>query len=532
MVVHALTNCMTELAFRAGSTYRDPYNEIEVDAVFTGPGGSKIKVPAFWAGDDRWKVRFAAPSSGEWRFETICSNTDDAALHGQTGSVVASDYAGDNDLLKRGRLRISGNKSYLETADGKPFLWLGDTWWMGLCRRIGWPEGFQALAADRVDKGFSVVQMVAGPYPDMPPWDERGENEAGHPFTADYASINPDYYDMADLKIGHLVGVGLLPCLVGMWGYHLPYIGLEKVKRYWRYIVARYSAYPVAWCIAGEATMPWYMAPAEEKPGNAALQMTAWTEVTRYVREIDGFDNPITIHPGDYGRKQVEDPSVLDFEWLQTGHGDRAAVLNNAKTTTIAVNEMQPKMPVVVSEVNYEGIMGYCWQDVQRMCFWTSMLNGACGHTYGANGIWQASTEDEPYGPSPHGRCWGNTAWPEAAQLPGSAQMGYGRRLLEELPWWEMTTHNEWIDPTWDGEDVNRPTMAGIPGKLRVAFIPRIWDPPVIKGIEKGAAYDAFYMDPTSGERLEIGAVAPDADGAWQPPVPPEVHDWVLVMQA
>jgi len=35
----------------------------------------------------------------------------------------------------------------------------------GLCQRLTW-EGFQQLTADRKAKGFTVVQIVCGPYPD------------------------------------------------------------------------------------------------------------------------------------------------------------------------------------------------------------------------------------------------------------------------------------------------------------------------------------------------------------------------------
>ena len=36
------------------------------------------------------------------------------------------------------------------------------------------------------------------------------------------------------------------------------------------------------------------------------------------------------------------------------------------------------------------------FQDVQRHLFWSFMLSGAAGHTYGAAGIWQASVEGDP----------------------------------------------------------------------------------------------------------------------------------------
>ena len=66
------------------------------------------------------------------------------------------------------------------------------------------------------------MQIVAGLYPDMPAFDPRGENEAGLPWEKDYATIRPAYFDMADLRIAHLVDNGIAPCIVGCWGYFLP----------------------------------------------------------------------------------------------------------------------------------------------------------------------------------------------------------------------------------------------------------------------------------------------------------------------
>ena len=129
---------------------------------------------------------------------------------------------------------------------------------MGFTRRPIWPDEFQLLAADRVAKGYSVIQIVAGLYPDMPAYDERGFNEAGHPWEPDYARLNPAYFDMADLRVQHLVRSGLVPCIVGCWAYHLPWLGMDKMKLHWRNLVARWGAYPVVWCLAGEGAMPYY----------------------------------------------------------------------------------------------------------------------------------------------------------------------------------------------------------------------------------------------------------------------------------
>ena len=88
-------------------------------------------------------------------------------------------------LFQHGPLRTSSDKRHFEHDDGTPFFWLGDTWWFGLCKRFGWPEDFKALTADRVKKGFTVVQITSGLNPEATgggtsPFDPRSMNEAGY----------------------------------------------------------------------------------------------------------------------------------------------------------------------------------------------------------------------------------------------------------------------------------------------------------------------------------------------------------------
>ena len=250
--VFATQSEVSEWTYVSSQAYADPFNEVELDAVLHGPGGESWRVPAYWAGGQEWRVRFAPPQPGDYTITTECTDTANADLHGQSAKLVARPYTGANPLLLHGPLRVAASRRTLEHADGTPFFWLGDTWWMGLCQRLKWPEGFQALTADRVAKGFSLVQIVAGLYPDMPGFDPRGANEAGFPWEAEYARLNPAYFDQADLRIGWLVRAGIVPCIVGSWGYYLPVMGMDKMKQHWRNMVARWGAYPVVWCLAGE----------------------------------------------------------------------------------------------------------------------------------------------------------------------------------------------------------------------------------------------------------------------------------------
>src|SRR5581483_8883700 len=108
-------------------------------------------------------------------------------LHGVQGAVEIKPYQGTNILYRHGPLRVAADKKHFEHADGTPFLWLGDGWYMGLCQRLKWPDEFKTLTADRVAKGFNVVQLVAGLYCDMPAFDERGANEGGFPWERDFS---------------------------------------------------------------------------------------------------------------------------------------------------------------------------------------------------------------------------------------------------------------------------------------------------------------------------------------------------------
>jgi hypothetical protein len=442
-------NVMIELPFTASRGYKDPFNDVTLDVTFTDPKGHEMRVPAFWDGKNIWKVRYASPLVGTHTFQTDYADPADTGLHAITGKVEIQPYAGSNPLYLHGPLRLAANRRTLEHADGIPFFWLGDTWWMGLCHRLHWPDEFKALAADRVAKGFSVIQIVAGLYPDMPPFDPRGANEAGFPWEPDYARMRPEYFDAADKRLGHLVDSGLTPCIVGAWGYFLPMMGVEKAKRHWRYLVARYGAWPVVWCVAGEANLPYYR--AKGFPYDDREQVKGWTQVTRYLRGMDPFHRLITIHPTGIGRLSarhaIDDASLLDIDMLQTPHGRRDAVAPTVNTVRQSYAD-KPILPVIDGEASYEMLGDSLPTMWTRRMFWLCMMNGAAGHTYGANGIWQCNRRGTPHGPSPTAGSpptgYGVISWDDAMNLPGSRQEGLGKKLLEQYKWQDFQPHPEW----------------------------------------------------------------------------------------
>jgi len=492
-----------ETSYESEKTYAKPFADVEVNVVFRS-GERQWIVPAFWAGGSKWTVRFAPPVQGEYRFHVECSDPANADLNGHEQGLRVGAYGGENPLLKHGFLRIAADKRHFEHADGTAFFWLGDTWWKCLCKRLTW-EGFQELTADRKAKGFSVVQIVCGPYPDEGMFEARWENEGGKPYlTRDFSVVNPEYFTYSDRRIEHLVEAGIVPAIVGGWGRGdcdgMAMAGVAGMKRHWRNLIARYGAYPTIWIIGGESGGP------------------QWTEVARYVQKIDPYRHPATVHPFQSGRLSVTDETVIDFDMLQTGHGGWPAAATVIPKLQAAYDR-QPAMPVVIGEHSYEAHMQTGFADVQRHVFWSSMLSGSAGLTYGAAGVWHASVEGDPG----LARVYDFTTWKEGMNFPGSTQLGLGKKLLEQYPWGQFEPRPEWVEEGC--------FAAGIPGEVRLIYLPRRnvynWSGFVVKQLEPDVPYHAFYFDPVNGKRYDLGTVV----SAGPPPRPFEGHTEPLLFE-
>jgi hypothetical protein len=191
-------------------------------------------------------------------------------------------------------------------------------------------------------------------------------------------------------------------------------------------------------------------------------------------------------------------------------------------------------MPVINCEPNYEALVAYggISDFGARWAAWVSlMLNGAAGHTYGANGIWQVNRKEKPFGPSPHGRDWGRIPWDEAMNLPGSRQVALAKKLLEQYPWHRFEPHPEWA--AWDApypKQEIQPYAAGIAGKVRMVYVLEPL-PIELRGLKTNRSYTATHFDPAGGRQTRLGPVDPAADGTWRCAAPETDHDWVLILE-
>ncbi len=516
---------MVEFRFESAKAYQDPLHDVILDAVFTDPAGTQRRVPAFWAGGQTWKVRYSSPITGRHRFQTDSSDPGNPGLHGLRGEVRITPYSGKNPLYRHGAIGVAEDQRHFAHADGTPFFWLADTWWMGLVKRLRWPEDFQELTADRRDKGFSVIQIVAGLYPDMPAFDERGVGDNGMPWERLYARIRPEYFDAADRRIEHLVEQGLVPCILGTWGYHLPWLGTGKIKQHWRYLIARWGALPVVWTAAGEQAMPWYLSGSKE--AETAQLRREWTEVIRHIRATDAFDRMVTTPPRSSARDEILDPALLDFEMQQTGHGQET---ERHAAKALAAWNRAPVMPVISGEARYEALEikpPVTTRDA-REAFWAHLLNsGGAGHAYGVNGVWQVNLPDQRFGKSPNGHDWGGTPWREAMSMPGSTQLSRAKKFLLTLPWHRLAPSTNLftgavsVAATHD----NRCALAYTVGAKPLAVALTQFSGPV----------HGTWFDPASGELKSIpgGAIPASGSREFTPPGKNSAGDgdWVLLLE-
>ena len=294
-----------ESSFESSKNYGNPFMDVQVDVLFEKDGKS-WRVPAFWAGGKVWKVRFAPPETGSYLYRVLSSDKSNKSLNGENKSLTVTAYTGENMLYKHGMIGISEDKRHFAHADGTPFFWLGDTWWKCLCKRMTW-EGFQELTLDRKAKGFSVVQIVCGPYPDEGFLKPSLENEGGLPYlNREFTKVNPKYFDYADRRLKFMVDAGIVPAIVGAWGRSdcnsMQVLGVEGLS----------GIGDTLW--QGTALLR-FSGSCRRDPDSTKWGQGAWAEVARYVRSIDPYHHPLTCHTGRSRQVVSGGDMVIDFTW-------------------------------------------------------------------------------------------------------------------------------------------------------------------------------------------------------------------------
>ena len=515
---------VAEIELVSEREYGNPYADVQVSVAFAGPNGQTLMRDAFWYGGNVWKVRFAPVAVGKWTWKTACTDTGNGGLHGRTGDLECKAYGGDLPLYQHGFLRISQNGRYLAHADGTPFFWLGDTHWqMPDTERIdacnhpdhggkACPYGgqFQHLVADRKAKGFTVYQT----YPAA---------TSRHWWSVPYTNVNPDRFaQVFDAEMDHLAAQGFVIALGFGHFADSTRIPTEDLRRWARYLVARYGAYPVVWITCQEMNAP-------EDGGKNRID--AWRAVAEEIAKADAYGHPHSGHQWvlDVDARPLGKEPWHDWFALQGGH-------RNSQLTPQAryagYYAFRPAKPMLETEAMYEQIDcgGVADGDDARMAAWKAMVCGCAGYTYGAAGIW--ALKWDPADPRWKEYNHAIDGWYAGMALPGSAEMAVMKAFFLELPsWWLLTPRfGEAAWATW--EDGERSALATEGNRVYVAYCYGLTSRGVLKQLDPAVRYEGRWFDPRKGQYKKIEGPVRAQDGQWEVPEKPDAKDWVLIVQA
>ncbi|GAB4108257.1 MAG: DUF4038 domain-containing protein [Acidobacteriota bacterium] len=331
------------------------------------------------------------------------------ALLGLKDAVRAEDFP----------LRISQDRRYLETAEGRPFLVVGDTAW-SLIAQLREEEVVEYLD-DRRARGFNaiIVNLIEHKFAERAPAKLDGEP----PFLADgdFSRPNPRYFSYAHwvVEAAHLRGISvwLCPAYLGWDGgdegffREVKAAGPRVLRAYGRYVGERFRDLPnVVWMAGGDYALP---------------ESERWTghELAAGIRE-GGASQLMTAHGGQTSAVATfGDASWLDIETVYSYRPDLWKEFR-------AAYRQVPVRPFVLIESTYEGEHGAPPERIRRQAWW-GLLNGACGQFFGNNPIWYFD------GPGfVHMRS--APSWREALGLAGSRDTSRLGRFFATLPWHEL----------------------------------------------------------------------------------------------
>lgn len=197
--------------------------------------------------------------------------------------LVAAHAAGGNKPWDNGKLKVSANQRFLQTADGSPFFLLGDTGWL-LPERLDRAEAQYYLQKCRA-AGFNtvLVQVVD----DTPAYNIYGQPSL--PAGWDMTKADPQgvysYWDHLDYIIKLAEQNGIYIGMVTVWGSQVKAekINAAQAKAYGKFLAERYKDSPnIIWIMGGDI------------PGDVHPEV--WESLATTIKAID-HNHLMTYHP-------------------------------------------------------------------------------------------------------------------------------------------------------------------------------------------------------------------------------------------
>lgn len=455
--------------------------------------------------------------------------------------------------LCHAQIQVSSNGRFLQTKNGEPFFWLGDTEWE-LFHRLTREEALKVLNK-RQEQGFNVIQAVAlaefngirqpNRYGD---WPLNNEDPTQLLITLGSNPVDDyeyDYWDHVDFVIDEAAKrnlyIGLLPTwgdkVAHMWGDG-PIIFTEQNARvYAETLAKRYKdRWNIVWILGGDrpALYTWKVNDKDQPYDDRAI----WRAMADGIERVLGTDAFITYHPAGGPNSTTQffpDEPWLDMHAFQSGHGARET---DAWNWVVRDLNIEPQKPTLDMEPCYEDHpvnpwdgkwtreRGYFHAYDVRARIYRGVFAGGCGVTYGHHHIWQfLNSELNP--PVNVGDT--TIGWQKALEAEAANQLKHLKKLMLSRPYFNRVPDNTLILSD-HGKDYTDLLWATRDEAKTYAFIYLPQSKPVTVDVTKlsGSQKKAYWFDVRTGTSLPIKM--PNQKKATFNP-PPGNPDWVLIIE-
>ncbi|MBI4905632.1 MAG: DUF4038 domain-containing protein [Acidobacteria bacterium] len=289
--VEAVRWKLHEFALQGRSNVDNPFKDAAMVGEFTSPSGQTAIVEGFHDGGDVWRLRFAPPEEGEWRY----------LLRGEGVTLFQRGVLRVKPATGHGFIRIHPENPYaFAYSDGTPFFPMGDTCY-GLFddSPITPPLRHEYLDTRRRQR-FNFVRMSIGHSPYRAAADRDYWAWGGTAQNPDLDRLNPVFFQNFDRLLTEMRSRGMNAELLLFNYYRRPFTDpaqwTASRERLWlRNVIARYAAFDnvFLWTLSNEyETYP---------DGRYRLDVPGdvnWARrIGRTVKELDPYRHPYTVHP-------------------------------------------------------------------------------------------------------------------------------------------------------------------------------------------------------------------------------------------
>lgn len=222
---------VAEFSFEASRAYANPASDVGIIAEFRGPGGERVRVRGFWDGGRTYRVRWTPDTPGPWTWQTA---SEDPGLNGRRGELRAgAPRPGGHGFVRRD----TAYPYSFAFDDGTRYFLFGDTYYGLVANAIdggGWKEAINRSRSYGINKvRFNI---------------SRQSLESRHQEPPDIVS-----FQKLDEVVRYLASREIVADLIVFTQLQADAIGDEQARRFLRYVIARYAAFPnVAWCLQNE----------------------------------------------------------------------------------------------------------------------------------------------------------------------------------------------------------------------------------------------------------------------------------------